>query len=104
MFSRNAYRAINKIIESRRIIISAGAGMSVDSGLPDYRGNEGFWKSYPPLAEAGLTYMDVANMEFMEKTPAVAWGFAEHCRTLYLNTQPHDGYRIVKDLAKEQVA
>ena len=31
------------------LIISAGAGMGVDSGLPDFRGNEGFWKAYPAL-------------------------------------------------------
>ena len=26
------------------MIILAGAGMSVDSGLPDYRGDEGLWR------------------------------------------------------------
>ncbi|MGE3550257.1 MAG: NAD-dependent deacetylase, partial [Geobacter sp.] len=25
------------------LIITAGAGMGVDSGLPDFRGNQGFW-------------------------------------------------------------
>ena len=28
--------------------ITAGAGMGVDSGLPDFRGPEGFWRAYPP--------------------------------------------------------
>lgn len=27
------------------IVITAGAGMGVDSGLPDFRGDQGFWKS-----------------------------------------------------------
>lgn len=27
------------------IVVTAGAGMGVDSGLPDFRGNEGFWKA-----------------------------------------------------------
>ena len=27
------------------ILITAGAGMGVDSGLPDFRGKEGFWKA-----------------------------------------------------------
>ena len=26
--------------------------MGVDSGLPDFRGREGFWRAYPPLAAA----------------------------------------------------
>ena len=29
------------------IVITAGAGMGVDSGLPDFRGDQGFWKAYP---------------------------------------------------------
>ena len=31
------------------LLITAGAGMGVDSGLPDFRGAQGFWKAYPPL-------------------------------------------------------
>jgi NAD-dependent SIR2 family protein deacetylase len=27
------------------LIVAAGAGMGVDSGLPDFRGNDGFWKA-----------------------------------------------------------
>jgi len=27
------------------ILIGAGAGMGVDSGLPDFRGPEGFWRA-----------------------------------------------------------
>jgi NAD-dependent SIR2 family protein deacetylase len=26
-------------------MITAGAGIGVDSGLPDFRGSEGFWKA-----------------------------------------------------------
>lgn len=31
------------------LLFSAGAGMGVDSGLPDFRGDEGFWRAYPPF-------------------------------------------------------
>ncbi len=31
------------------LIVAAGAGMGVDSGLHDFRGTEGFWKAYPAL-------------------------------------------------------
>jgi hypothetical protein len=42
-----AARAIQK---ADAVLITAGAGMGVDSGLPDFRGDEGFWKAYPPFA------------------------------------------------------
>ena len=32
------------------LLVAAGAGMGVDSGLPDFRGDEGFWRAYPPFA------------------------------------------------------
>ena len=36
------------------LMITAGAGLGVDSGLPDFRGNTGFWRAYPALADARI--------------------------------------------------
>ena len=33
------------IAEADALLITAGAGMGVAYGLPDYRGNEGIWKA-----------------------------------------------------------
>ena len=35
------------IRKADKLLIAAGAGMGVDSGLLDFRGREGFWKAYP---------------------------------------------------------
>jgi len=37
--------AAKKIIDADAIIVTAGAGMGVDSGLPDFRGEKGFWNA-----------------------------------------------------------
>jgi len=42
------------------LVIAAGAGMGVDSGLPDFRGTDGFWQAYPALAKAHLDFMALA--------------------------------------------
>ena len=76
-------------------IITAGAGMGVDSGLPDFRGNEGFWKAYPPFRELGLSFYDLANPHWFERDPAQAWGFYGHRRNLYRQTEPHKGFAIL---------
>ena len=40
---------ITELIHScSALLIGAGAGMGVDSGLPEFRGKEGFWRAYPP--------------------------------------------------------
>ncbi len=53
------------IEEAEAVLITAGAGMGVDSGLPDFRGNKGFWRAYPPIAKLGLSFSDMANPHWL---------------------------------------
>ena len=87
------------IKEAEAILITAGAGMGVDSGLPDFRGNEGFWRAYPPLAKLGLSFSEMANPLWFEEDPALAWAFYGHRLQLYRNTTPHKGFKILRELA-----
>ena len=52
--------AASLIANADGLIVAAGAGMGVDSGLPDFRGNTGFWRAYPALAEARIAFEDIA--------------------------------------------
>jgi len=78
------------------LLITAGAGMGVDSGLPDYRGNTGFWKAYPALGESGLNFQDMAHPKAFERDARQAWGFYGHRLQLYRDTQGHAGFDILK--------
>ncbi len=40
---------------ARTLLIGAGAGMGVDRGLPDFRGDIGFWRAYPPYEKLVLS-------------------------------------------------
>ena len=55
MNNKSIKQAANLIYHAEAILVTAGAGLGVDSGLPDFRGKEGFWKAYPPLKEKGLS-------------------------------------------------
>lgn len=87
------------ITSSESLLICAGAGMGVDSGLPDFRGNEGFWKAYPPLHQRGISFIEMANPLWFERDPSLAWGFYGHRLNLYRNTAPHPGFHILKNWA-----
>jgi len=59
---RNAAEAVNT---AQALLITAGAGMGVDSGLPDFRGKDGFWRAYPIIAKLGLSFHQMANPEWL---------------------------------------
>lgn len=77
-------------------IVTAGAGMGVDSGLPDFRGNRGFWKAYPPYERLGLSFAQAATPSHFHDDPAFGWGFYGHRCNLYRATVPHEGFRIIR--------
>lgn len=82
------------------VLVLAGAGMSVDSGLPDYRGPEGFWRQYPPLAHLGLTLDDIASAAWFKRDPELAWGVYGHKWRAYRDSKPHSGYTRLRDLCR----
>jgi len=96
--SRAIDKAIGYIDNADAVLITAGAGIGVDSGLPDFRGNEGFWKAYPVIAKLGHSFSAMANPEWFESNPKLAWAFYGHRLNLYRETVPHEGFTILKEL------
>ena len=92
-------KAAEYIQQADGVLITAGAGMGVDSGLPDFRGSEGFWRAYPALAKAGLSFSRIACPQAFEGDPERAWGFYGHRLALYRRTVPHQGFEILRNIA-----
>jgi NAD-dependent SIR2 family protein deacetylase len=95
-------RAAEAIRSADALLISAGAGMGVDSGLPDFRGNEGFWKAYPVIARLGLSFAELANPHWFKKDPEMAWAFYGHRLNLYRQTKPHAGFATLLNWARNK--
>lgn len=89
-------RAASLVEQADALIIAAGAGMGVDSGLPDFRGKEGFWRAYPALRGAGVDFYDIASPAAFRVSPERAWGFYGHRLALYRDTSPHRGYAVLR--------
>lgn len=92
-------RAAEWLNDADGLLVTAGAGMGVDSGLPDFRGTQGFWRAYPALQAAGMRFEEIASPENFHREPALAWGFYGHRLDLYRRTQPHRGFRLLRDWA-----
>jgi NAD-dependent SIR2 family protein deacetylase len=93
-------RATEALAFAEALGIGAGAGMGVDSGLPDFRGPQGFWRAYPPYERLGLDFVALANPRWFREDPTLAWGFYGHRLTLYRQTTPHDGFAILRRWAR----
>ncbi|SEA53289.1 NAD-dependent protein deacetylase, SIR2 family [Desulfuromusa kysingii] len=89
--------AAETIRNAKAMIITAGAGMGIDSGLPDFRGDQGFWNAYPMYAQLGLSFVQAANPDHFETDPHFGWGFYGHRTNIYRDTVPHAGFRILQE-------
>ncbi|MES2597578.1 MAG: Sir2 family NAD-dependent protein deacetylase [Verrucomicrobiota bacterium] len=94
------HKAAELIAQADHLLITAGAGMSVDSGLPDYRGKEGLWNHYPVYRELGVDYAAMTRPSGFERDPHFAWGFYGHLLNLYRKALPHEGYSAMLEIAQ----
>jgi NAD-dependent SIR2 family protein deacetylase len=92
-------QAATVIHNAKALVITAGAGMGVDSGLPDFRGDHGFWNAYPMYERLGLSFVEAANPGHFERDPAFGWGFYGHRTNLYRETVPHAGFTLLRQWA-----
>ncbi len=100
--AENVQRAVDAVRDADALFISSGAGMGVDSGLPDFRGDKGFWKAYPPIAKLGIRFYEMADPRWFHENPNLAWGFYGHRLNLYRRTVPHQGFNQLLELAQEK--
>jgi NAD-dependent deacetylase len=63
-------KAADAIIKSKRTVAFTGAGVSVESGIPPFRGENGIWNKYDP------TVLDIS----------------------YFHSNPDESWKIIKDL------
>jgi NAD-dependent SIR2 family protein deacetylase len=89
-------QAVAWLREADGLLVTAGAGIGVDSGLPDFRGNEGLWRAYPALGAARIGFEAIANPASFADDPALAWGVYGHRLKLYRDVVPHQGFTILQ--------
>ncbi|HJW04624.1 MAG TPA: Sir2 family NAD-dependent protein deacetylase [Azospira sp.] len=99
MTASNYLTAANHLLEADGLLITAGAGMGIDSGLPDFRGPGGFWQVYPALGEARLAFEEIACPDTFVRSPELAWGFYGHRLNAYREARPHRGFAILQAIA-----
>ena len=76
--------------EANRVVVFTGAGISTDSGIPDFRGPNGLWTKNP-LAEKTSTLSFYLSDPEVRK---VAW--EGRARNFNGTAQPNDGHHAIR--------
>lgn len=77
----------------KKIVVFTGAGISVESGLPTFRGSDGLWE--------GHRIEDVATPEAWQRDPELVQKFYNKRRADCLNVQPNHAHLKLAELEKE---
>jgi NAD-dependent deacetylase len=83
-------KAIEKLIDTKYLLVITGAGISAESGIPTFRGNDGLWQNY--RAE------DLATPWAFERNPEVVWRWYDWRRGIIGRAELNPGHLAIKQL------
>jgi NAD-dependent deacetylase len=84
--------AVKDIVDSRKTIALTGAGISVESGIPDFRSAGGLWSKYDPE--------EYAHISAFQANPAKVWHMIKDMMDLVLGAKPNPAHIALAELEK----
>ena len=88
----NIKKAAKILLNSKNSIVLTGAGISTESGIPDFRGEDGIWKKYKPEL--------YGNIQTFLKDPSKFWKMAEEIAPTLFFATPNPGHLALAELEK----
>lgn len=78
---------IEVLQEASRIAVLTGAGISAESGIPTFRGEDGLWKKYRPE--------ELATPAAFSRDPKLVWEWYDWRRVIFAQKEPNPGHKVI---------
>jgi NAD-dependent deacetylase len=83
---------IHRIAAAHHIVFFTGAGVSAESNIPTFRGNEGIWTKFKPE--------ELANFNAFIKNPQLVWEWYAARKRIIHESQPNAGHYAITKMEK----
>jgi NAD-dependent deacetylase len=92
---KDSLQQAREIVENaNNIVILTGAGISAESGIPTFRGDQGLWKEYKPE--------DIATPRAFAEDPKFVWEWYDLRRQTIIEAQPNPGHYALVELENKK--
>jgi NAD-dependent deacetylase len=85
-------KLIVRLRSAESICVLTGAGISAESGIPTFRGEEGLWKKFKPE--------ELANFDAFIRNPDLVWGWYAYRRELIHEVKPNPAHHALAELER----
>jgi len=89
----SAERLAELILENQPCVVLTGAGVSTESGIPDFRSPSGIWGQYDP--------MEYATIRAFHLDPVKVWDFYAKRFAMLVTARPNAAHEALAELERE---
>jgi NAD-dependent deacetylase len=87
-----AHRLAELITTRQPTVVLTGAGISTESGIPDFRSPTGIWAEVDP--------MEYASLRAFRADPEKVWSFYAKRIDMLTEAEPNEGHRVIAELER----